>query len=86
MFLVKDCPSLFGSVASFAPLKMEAMRPLEAVCAAAAVAATPSFALLKLGEGILSMPMASPKRLFFLGVKGRTVTSPDFGLEGVTSF
>jgi hypothetical protein len=82
LFLIRDFPSLLRAVASFIPLKMEEVRPLNAFYAAAVAL---GLILLKLGEGISSVLRFSSKRLFFLGVKGSITLSPVFGIKGVTS-
>jgi hypothetical protein len=70
-------------VASFIPLKIEIVRPLNIFYTAAV---TLSLILLKLGESMSSISRFSLKRLFFLRVKGSIVLSPIFRIKGVTSF
>jgi hypothetical protein len=70
-------------VASFIPLKIEAVRPLSGFYIATV---TLGLILLKLGEGILSILKFSLKCLFFLKVKGSTLVSPAFRPKGVTFF
>jgi hypothetical protein len=70
-------------VAFFIPLKIKVVRPLNTFYAAAIAL---SLALLKLGEGILSISKFFLKCLFFLRVKGSIVLSPAFKIKGVTSF
>jgi hypothetical protein len=80
---VGDFPFLLRAVAFFISLKIKAVRPLIGFYT---VTVALSLALLKLGEGILSILKFSLKRLFFLGVKGSTLVSPALRPNRVTSF